>query len=310
MVNIKRSYGIICCRKHIKNGFQVILIKKPITYHFCEFISGHYRKNDEQHLRKLFNNMTYHEKIDILSMKFNNMWYRMYKTNPDQVFLQANGSSISKQYYKKKNKFETSFLQDGGCKLRSLISDSINAETLWEIPKGRKKEHTDTKNKEKKIYETKKQENINITYNNRKDGIDPVKNLPWRNKTDTTHAPIEYKFHREDNINAAIREFSEETTISADKYKILWHLKPYIETYSDFGITYQNIFYYAETIGDWEPNIKFSNNQQISEVSAIRWCGKTDLNHMALEKTTYQRLLNMFVKVYKKYNNYKKKRNA
>lgn len=272
MGHIKRSYGIICCRKHKKYGFQVILIKKPITYHFCEFIAGHYRKNDEQHLRKLFNNMTYHEKIDILSMKFNNMWYRMYKTNPDQVFLQANGSSISKQFYKKKNKFEMSFLHDGGSRLRYLISDSTNAETLWEIPKGRKKDYDDSRKPEGKRHVRE----------------DNKRNI------------------KEDNIDAAIREFSEETLIESSKYKLLWHLKPYIETYSDFGTTYQNIFYYAEAIDDWEPQIKFSNNQQISEVSAIRWCGKSDLMHMALEKVTYQRLLNMFVKVYKKYRNYKK----
>jgi 8-oxo-dGTP pyrophosphatase MutT (NUDIX family) len=258
MVKVKKSYGIICCRQDPSLGFQAILIKKPVTYHFCEFVAGHYRKNDEVHLKKLFNNMSYHEKADILSLKFNNMWYRIYKTNPDQTFLQSNGSFMSKQYYRKKTKFEVSFLHDGGAKLRSLLADSINAETLWEIPKGRKREHGST-----------------------------GKSI-------------------EDDLDAAIREFSEETAIPPSGYKILWHIKPYIETYSDFGTTYQNIFYYAEAAPNLNPTIKFSNLGQISEVSAIMWCSINDLAHMSLESNTYRRLLNMFKKVSTKYKNSKK----
>jgi 8-oxo-dGTP pyrophosphatase MutT (NUDIX family) len=254
MTKIKRSYGIICCRQNKTKGVEIILIRKPTTYHFCEFVAGHYRKNDNTHLHKLFNNMTYHEKMDILSMKFANMWYRIYKSNPDQIFLQSIGSNISKQYIRKKNKFDITFLQDGGSRLKKLISESINVETTWEIPKGRKNDDN------------------------------------------------EY------DIDTAIREFSEESLIPRNNYDILWRIKPYIETYTDFGVTYQNIYYYAKAIKnekgeDWEPSIKFGNKQQISEVSAIRWCSINDLSNISLEKTTYQRMLNMFKKVAKKYKN-------
>lgn len=253
MVKIKKSYGIICCRKHPKNGIQIVLVKKPMTYHFYEFISGHYRKNDDAHLKKLFNNMTFHEKLDILSMKFNLMWYRVYKTNPDQVFLQGAGSYMSKQYMRKKTKFEASFLQDGGSRLKKLMSDTTNAETLWEIPKGRRQEQTN-----------------------------------------------------EECINAAIREFTEETTILPKQYKLLLRIAPYIETYSDFGTTYQNIYYYADAINDWEPSIKFSDGAQISEVSAISWCSLSDIKNMKLDPNTHRRLLTMFDKISKKYKNYVK----
>lgn len=249
MGKIKRSYGIICCRRDPTYGLQIILIKKPITYHFCEFVSGHYRKADESHLRKLFNNMTYHEKMDILSLKFSAMWYRIYRCDLDQSFIQSN-SNQARQYLRNKAKFETTFLQDGGNRLKQLMADTVNAETLWEIPKGRKQESSG-----------------------------------------------------EDDINTAIREFSEETLIKPSSYTILWHIKPYIETYADFGVTYQNIFYYANAAPDLEPAIKFSNGRQIAEVSAIRWCGILDIINMKLEKGTYQRLLNMFRKVSKKYKN-------
>ncbi len=193
--------------------------------------------------------MTFHEKMDILSLKFNLMWYRIYKTNPDQVFLQGAGSYLSKQYMRKKTKFEASFLQDGGMRLKKLISSTTNAETLWEIPKGRRQEP-------------------------------------------------------EECINAAIREFTEETTILQKQYKLLLRIPPYIETYSDFGTTYQNIYYYADALGDWEPTIKFSDGAQISEVSAISWCSLSDIKNMKLDHNTHRRLLTMFSKISKKYKNY------
>lgn len=272
MSKIKRSYGIICCRK-INNAYQIILIKKPVTYYFCEFILGHYRRKDEQHLKKLFNNMTYHEKCDILSLKFNIMWYRIYKSNPEKI----NNDSISKYYYKKKTKFETNFLYDNGKKLRNLISDSKNTETQWEVPKGRKIEINNSIQSDAKALKDKK---ILID-----------------------KQTIINKIEKEEDLDAAIREFTEETQISANKYDILWHATPYVETYSEFGITYQNIYYFARAIGEWEPSIKFSNNQQISEVSYIKWCGKNDIRYMNLENIIYNRIKKMFDKLIKKYKN-------
>jgi len=250
MGKIKKSYGIVCCRKHPLHGLQILLIKKPMTYHFCEFISGHYRKNDDAHLKKLFNNMTYHEKMDVLSLKFNLMWYRIYKCNPEQTFLQSSGSFMAKQYMKKKTKFEASFLHDGGHRLKKLISNTTNAETLWEVPKGRRHEQT-----------------------------------------------------AEEPINAAIREFTEETTVVKDKYQLMLRIPPYIETYSDFGTTYQNVYYFSRALSNWEPEIKFSDGHQICEVSAISWCSLRDIQNMKLDKHTHRRLVTLFKKICKKYKN-------
>jgi 8-oxo-dGTP pyrophosphatase MutT (NUDIX family) len=248
MPGIKKSYGIICCKQ--QDGLKLLMVKKSTTYHFCEFVAGHYRKNNDVHLIKLFNNMTYHEKMDILSLKFQNMWYRIYMENPDKVFLQGNKSFWANQYLKKKNKFETTFMQDGGEKLKKLIANSVNVETPWEIPKGRKDE-------------------------------------------------------KEEEIETAIREFKEETGVDETQYRILWHIAPYIETYTDFGTTYKNTYYYAITIGDWDPKFKFYSKTQISEVSYVRWISKNELKHLQLEDVTYKRLLNSFKKILKKYKNQK-----
>jgi 8-oxo-dGTP pyrophosphatase MutT (NUDIX family) len=143
MPKIKDSYGIICCRPS-KDGTQLLMIKKSTTYHFSEFIHGKYTKHDNTHLIRLFNNMTYHEKTDILTLNFQTMWYRIYRMNPSQYEHNRNNRMLS-VYYDKKSKFETTFLHDGGTRLKKLIDQSTNGETPWEFPKGRKNnihEHT------------------------------------------------------------------------------------------------------------------------------------------------------------------------
>jgi 8-oxo-dGTP pyrophosphatase MutT (NUDIX family) len=173
------------------------------------------------------------------------MWYRIYNNQYPQN---------NKQYTRKKAKFEISFLQDRGQRLTKLISDTVNAETLWEIPKGRRQE-----------------------------------------------------LSGEQPLNAAIREFTEETTIKRDQYELLLHIKPYIETYSDFGTTYQNIYYYARAKEQFEPSIKFSNGSQIFEVSAINWCSLSDIKNLKIDPVASERLIKMFQKTSKKYKNYIKR---
>ena len=283
--NIKKSYGVLCCRPS-KNGVEVLMVKRSTTYHFCEFVSGRYRKQDNDLLNKLFNNMTHTEKIDILSLKFQNMWYRIYMENHDKIYFgniqgqntgpnttnttlnttntipnttnkisnpshdpTYNKNLILSSYIKKKNKFESSFLQDSGKKLHTLIASSNNVETPWEFPKGRK------------------------------------------NKTE------EY------DLDAAIREFQEETNVNKDQYNILYHIKPYVETYTDFDVTYQNIYYYAYATSDWEPIYSFSNKQQVSEISCIKWINLNILIHMNLEKTTLIRLVKLFKCVVARFKN-------
>lgn len=245
MTIIKKSYGIICTR-YIQNiGLQIILIKKPLTYYFCEFMSGKYY-HDYNTLLFLFNNMTYHEKMDILSMNFETLWYRLHKNEHNSRY------PIKGTYYiKQKSKFEMFTNVDRGELLKKLLVNTTNSETIWEIPKGRK---------------------------------DESKN--------------------ELEINTALREFYEETLITEDKFEILFNIKPYIETYTDFGVTYQNIYYYAKSINnDWEPKVIFSNGKQIAEVADIKWCSLNDIKNIRLDKFTYNRLIKLFKKVKLVYSN-------
>lgn len=248
MVYKKKSYGIICCRLGTK-GTELLLVKKTVSYCYAEFVAGRYTSNNEAHIKKLFSNMTYDERVTILSMKFPTIWYKIYMEIFDNNYYNGKHTWIQ-TYLKKKDKFEKTFMRDSGAKLMRLMMNSgKNVETAWEFPKGRKNE-----------------------------GV-------------------------EDNITAAMREFEEETGVKRHMYRILWNIKPYIITHTDFGKVYQNVYFYAEAIGDWEPIYNFADKHQIREVSDIRWMTKNDLKYINLERTTYKRMIKCFNKIIKKYKN-------
>ena len=144
----KTSYGIALGRynKNKNNQLELLMIKKRYTYHYFSFIFGHYKKNNNKQLQYLFNNMTFGEKIDILSMKFNSMWYRIWLSDPEKNYTMLNSYKDKpdtddhvrnlKCYVRKKAKFEAIFMRDDGKRLRRLINNSSNSVTPWEIPKG------------------------------------------------------------------------------------------------------------------------------------------------------------------------------
>ena len=145
--NIKTSYGIALCRYNISNNnrVEILMIKKRYTYHYFYFVFGYYNKSNNKYLQYLFNNMTFSEKLEILSMKFSNIWYRLWNT--DYSNCNDRISNISKPddkpdqrnlkcYFRKKSKFESIFTRDCGKRLRRLINNSTNSATPWEIPKG------------------------------------------------------------------------------------------------------------------------------------------------------------------------------
>jgi ADP-ribose pyrophosphatase YjhB (NUDIX family) len=125
MYGTKKSYGIACCR-FTEKAPELLLVRKRYTYAFSAFVMGIYRPSDNMRLMYLFNGMTLDEKIDVLSMNFAQLWYR--------VWLH---SKSMKDFLTAKNKFEMTFAVDAGRRLKSLISRSTNGSRLWEIPKGR-----------------------------------------------------------------------------------------------------------------------------------------------------------------------------
>jgi len=250
-MNSVTSYGIALVKKNkIKqnsqfasqfneNEYDILMIKKRLTYSYITFVKGIYNKNNENELLRLFNNMTVEEKFTIMSLNFNMMWYKltlapMYNTSKYNI------KDISK-FEKCKNKFEKSFLYDNGRKLLNILKRSKSSKKIWEIPKG-------TKNK------------------------------------------------NESALNAAIREFTEETNINKDKYKILYNINPITYTFTDENITYIYIYYIAVLLDNrYKVYLDFEYNSNIMEISDIKFI---NINELKLINSD-NKFINMVKKIIK-----------
>jgi len=71
--------------------------------------------------------MTSEEKLDILTMNFDQLWHRAWLQQTNRISL----------FKKSKHQFESNFiLPDGGSRLQNMIAASRNGRLRWEIPKG------------------------------------------------------------------------------------------------------------------------------------------------------------------------------
>ena len=163
----KQSYGLACC-KFIDGILHVLMVKKKYSYAFFEFVFCKYPKFDRKKLDELFNGMTFQEKKDILELNFDKLWCKIVLNVPDDPNSMAKKTKLKKlvgklktdvdtkeieeieekkyemtpkekeyqTYLIKKNRF-IELIDDGGRKLRDIISHSKSADPIWEIPKGR-----------------------------------------------------------------------------------------------------------------------------------------------------------------------------
>jgi 8-oxo-dGTP pyrophosphatase MutT (NUDIX family) len=137
----KKSYGIACFRRNHKNQrIEVLMVKKRTTFSFVEFVLGRYKYNDTNHVLYLLDHMSSEEKLDIWSLDFGKMWYRIWLVDPDSIYTSDN-FKLSEEKYSKynhcKHYFQNNFVKDKGVRIRQLLSKSHTTETLWELPKGR-----------------------------------------------------------------------------------------------------------------------------------------------------------------------------
>jgi len=140
-VPVKKSYGVACFRYNNKTKqAEVLMIHKRTTFSFVEFALGRYKRKDDNRLLYLFNRMSSEEKLDIWSLDFGKIWYRIWLIDPDSIYTLDN-LKLSKEKYEKytycKRYFQSNFVKDKGEKIRELLTRSTTTETLWELPKGR-----------------------------------------------------------------------------------------------------------------------------------------------------------------------------
>lgn len=243
-MRIKRSFGIICVKDIPSRELEFLMIKRAATYYFAEFVAGHYSAYTDRTLIRLLNSMTYDEKLSLMTLNFDNLWYKLYGAQPSSATMQP---AVFSSYLKKKAKFERSFLRDRGQHLIALIKNSTINETPIEFPKGRADQH-------------------------------------------------------ESKVAAAVRELHEETGLTRDKYKILWHLAPYTECFDDYGCRYHITYYFARlTDLQFSPTTRFFARGNFSEASYSAFMSGTAIQASICRASTKRRLLKCFDKLGKKY---------
>jgi 8-oxo-dGTP pyrophosphatase MutT (NUDIX family) len=269
---VKRSAGIACCRYSKPCcRYEVLMVRKRYSYGFAAFVFGQYNKSDEYRIIALFDSMTNQEKLDVLSMRFDLMWWRIWlnfpgessEPNADEWLMIYNRKTMSnfihsspprtKQelYIKRKAKFESTFLQDRGCRLERLIRKSTrSAELLWEIPKGR------------------------------------------IGKSET-------------KIDCATREFKEEAGVDVGSYDIALDVSPFVDSFSHMGVTYCNSYYIGLAAHDFEPIISFDVPTQIIEVDAVKWVGIDELRYLNQSSQTCIHLQKIFKIIKNRYKHIK-----
>ena len=131
----KVSVGIIMCRLHEEtNRPEAILVQGRYTYAYAEFIHGHYSRYNTKAITTLFEHMTINERLDIFSLDFRHMWFR--------IWLTADRHEL---YNKKLSKFQAAWQRDGGTQLRRLVCAAQGTGSVrWEFPKGRRQSNDET----------------------------------------------------------------------------------------------------------------------------------------------------------------------
>jgi 8-oxo-dGTP pyrophosphatase MutT (NUDIX family) len=142
----KTSYGVAACRynESRNNRIEVLMIRKRYTHHYFSFLFGQYQKDDMERLQYLFDNMSTAEKVDILSMNFNRMWYRVWLNNPYEEYNIKNtfntynkvNAGIYRNYTRYERYFSSCFKEADT--VRNLVIGSQDSDPLWEVPKGGK----------------------------------------------------------------------------------------------------------------------------------------------------------------------------
>lgn len=126
----KISYGVVLVRTNpATRRPEAVLGKGRYSYAYSEFLHGRYSSRDIPAVTALIDAMSIGEKLDLISLNFEQMWYRIWLTTRKGDLFQ-----------RKRAKFQASWLRsDGGGALRELVQNSpVLSRERWEFPKGRR----------------------------------------------------------------------------------------------------------------------------------------------------------------------------
>jgi 8-oxo-dGTP pyrophosphatase MutT (NUDIX family) len=222
------SLGIILYNKDNNTGdIKFLMIRRKFSLGFMDFIMGKYNIHNLDYLHRIFNEMTIEEKVKILNLTFEKLWFTIDYNCVDfssPTLSDELRRKIDSDYNASKRKFyliKHGFINKNNeyVNLNQIIRNSRHnwLEQEWEFPKGKRKMN-------------------------------------------------------ESNLDAAIREFSEETEYSTDYIDIILTDYPLIEKYyGSNNKKYKHIYYIAKAnkFVDYD-NYVMTENQDI-EISCIKW---------------------------------------
>jgi 8-oxo-dGTP pyrophosphatase MutT (NUDIX family) len=262
--------------------------------------------------------MTLEEKIDILSLNFSILWYRIWLSNPEQnynfyniydnntIFCNDDNNRINKQ---KENNTMNSKNQ--------LASDNIDLSNSHEIynSNNNKKNYTGTSTYISNIASSsfkqpETDQSLEILQNNTfyykkkyifestflKDNGKKLKKIICSsiNSFLEWEIPKGGKLSKESELLCASRELEEETNIKTTDYSVLYNQGYITCSNIDYKTTYITNYYigFLKNKSSYNPVIKFNNIYQISEVSDIKWFSLNDVIKMTNHNQKHQYLYN------------------
>ncbi len=220
------SLGVVLYYKDITN-IRFLMIRRKFSLGFMDFILGKYSINNLEYIYRIFNEMTIHEKIRIISETFDQLWFSI-----DYNCLDNNVNYLSDEMRKKvDNEYSVSKR-----KFLLIKNGYINKYNLY----------------------------INL--------YQVVKNSRYNWLEQEWEFPKGKRKMNESNLDAAIREFREETNFPEDNLDIILTEQPIIEKY--FGSNnkkYKHIYYVGRANKFLDYNIVEMTEHQNIEISNIRW---------------------------------------
>jgi len=110
--------------------------------------------------------------------------------------------------------------------------------------------------------------------------------------------PKGHKDNKEFEVNAAIREFYEETSIPKYKYKIMFSIQPIIHTFIDNNVKYVCKYFVAKMLDkNYVPQIKMNVKSMINETSDIKFLNIYDINLLINDNKLISEVKNLIKKL-------------
>ncbi len=103
-----------------------------------------------------------------------------------------------------------------------------------------------------------------------------------------------YPTTKDFEIGVAVRELIEETKVDPDSFNVHNYIAPFNISYTDMGVQYEFVLYYATPKDNFAFHIDPHDIYQVNEVSDIRWVTKDELAGMPLCKITRTHVLDNF----------------